>query len=96
MPRAYFHISKSYGISENNCYYTIRFIEELLIESGQFTLSGRKALTKRNIEFAKRLLGTNVCMVDLSHNQIGVQGAAVEFAEYLQERKRKHAFVWLI
>ena len=23
--RTYFHISKSYGISESNCYYTIRY-----------------------------------------------------------------------
>lgn len=49
--RTYFHISKSYGISESNCYYTIRFIEEALIKSGQFTLPGRKALLKSDMDY---------------------------------------------
>ena len=49
--RAYFHISKSYGIRESNCYYTIRFIEEALIKSGQFTLPGRKALLKSDMDY---------------------------------------------
>ncbi|WP_148204996.1 IS5-like element ISCaa3 family transposase [Candidatus Amoebophilus asiaticus] len=54
--RTYFHISKSYGISESNCYYTIRFIEEALIKSGQFTLPGRKALLKSDMEYAVILI----------------------------------------
>jgi len=49
--RTYFHISKSYGISESNCYYTIRFIEEALIKSGQFTLPGRKVLLKSDMDY---------------------------------------------
>jgi hypothetical protein len=49
--RTYFHISKSYGISESNCYYTVRFIEESLIKSGQFSLPGRKALLKSNMKY---------------------------------------------
>lgn len=49
--RTYFHISKSYGISESNCYNTIRFVEEALIKSGKFSLPGRKALLKSNIEY---------------------------------------------
>ena len=34
--RTYFHISRSYGISESNCYYIVRFIEDSLIKSGHF------------------------------------------------------------
>jgi hypothetical protein len=49
--RTYFHISRSYGISESNCYQTIRFVEDTLIKSGQFNLPGRKALLKSEIEY---------------------------------------------
>jgi Helix-turn-helix of DDE superfamily endonuclease len=49
--RTYFHISKNYGISESNSYYTIRFIEDSLIKSGCFTLPGRKALLKSDMEY---------------------------------------------
>jgi len=49
--RTYFHISKSYGISESNCYYTIRFVEDTLIKSGEFNLPGRKELLKSGIEY---------------------------------------------
>lgn len=49
--RTYFHISKNYGISESNSYYTIRFIEDSLIKSGCFSLPGRKALLKSEMEY---------------------------------------------
>lgn len=49
--RTYFHISTSYGISESNCYYNIRFIEDTLIKSGDFNLPGRKALLKSDVEY---------------------------------------------
>jgi hypothetical protein len=49
--RTYFHISKNYGISESNSYYTIRFVEDSLIKSGCFSLPGRKALLKSDIEY---------------------------------------------
>src|ERR1700755_3025224 len=49
--RTYFHISKNYGISESNSYYTIRFIEDSLIKSGCFSLPGRKALLKSDMEY---------------------------------------------
>lgn len=49
--RTYFHISTSYGISESNCYYAIRFVEDTLIKSGEFNLPGRKALLKSDVEY---------------------------------------------
>ena len=49
--RTYFHISRSYGISESNCYYIVRFIEDSLIKSGHFNLPGRKALLKSNVSY---------------------------------------------
>ena len=42
--RTYFHISRSYGISESACYRNIRWVENTLIKSGKFSLPGRKAL----------------------------------------------------
>jgi len=49
--RTYFHISTSYGISESNCYQTVRFVEDTLIKSGHFNLPGRKALVKSDVEY---------------------------------------------
>jgi len=42
--RTQFHIAQSYGISESAVCRTIQKIEDALINSGQFTLPGKKAL----------------------------------------------------
>ena len=49
--RTYFHISRSYGISESACYRNIRWIEDTLIKSGRFSLPGRKALLKSDMDY---------------------------------------------
>lgn len=49
--RTYFHISSNYGISESNCYYTIRFVEDTLIKSKCFSLPGRKQLLKSDMDY---------------------------------------------
>jgi hypothetical protein len=49
--RTYFHISRSYGISESACYRNIRWVENTLIKSGKFSLPGRKALLKSDVEY---------------------------------------------
>ena len=49
--RTYFHISRSYGISESSCYRNIRWVEDTLIKSGVFSLPGRKALLKSDVEY---------------------------------------------
>jgi len=61
--RTYFHISTNYGISESNCYYTIRFVEDALIKSGKFNLPGRKALLKSDVEY-------EVIMVDATESPV--------------------------
>ena len=48
--RTYFHISRSYGISESACYRNIRWVEDTLIKDGKFSLPGRKALLKSDVE----------------------------------------------
>ena len=49
--RTYFHISQSYGLSESRCYSIIRWVEDTLIKSGGFSLPGRKALLKSDMQF---------------------------------------------
>ena len=40
--RTYFHISESYGLSESNTYYAIKWVEDVLIKDGSFSLPGKK------------------------------------------------------
>ena len=49
--RTYFHISRSYGISESACYRNIRWVEDTLIKDGKFSLPWRKALLKSDVEY---------------------------------------------
>lgn len=49
--RTYFHISQSYGISESGAYKTIRWVEDTLIKCREFSLPGRKALLKSDMEY---------------------------------------------
>ena len=61
--RTYFHISTNYGVSESNCYYNIRFVEDTLIKSGHFTLPGRKTLIKSDV-------GYEVVLVDATKSPV--------------------------
>jgi len=54
--RTYFHISKSYGISESTAYKTARWIEDTLIKHPDFALPGRKSLLKSDVEYAVVLI----------------------------------------
>lgn len=49
--RTYFHIAKSYGVSESSSYKTIKWIEDTLIKDPLFALPGRKALLKSDMEY---------------------------------------------
>jgi hypothetical protein len=48
--RTYAHVAASYGMSENQIFRIIRWVEEALIKDGTFSLSGRKALLKSDVE----------------------------------------------
>lgn len=61
--RTYFHVSKSYGISEGYAYKTIRWVEDTLIKSKIFSLPGRKALLKSDVEY-------ELVLVDASEHPI--------------------------
>lgn len=49
--RTYFHIGTNYNLSESNAYQAIKWIENTLIKSGKFSLPGRKALLKSDVEY---------------------------------------------
>jgi transposase len=61
--RTYFHISKSYGVSESTAYKTVRWVEDTLIKHPDFALPGRKALLKSDMEY-------EVVLVDASETPI--------------------------
>lgn len=54
--RTYACIGISYGLSESNAYATIRWIEDVLIQSKEFRLPGKKALLKSDYEFETILI----------------------------------------
>lgn len=49
--RTYFHIGKSYGVSESSAYKTVKWVEDTLIKHPKFALPGRKELLKSDIEY---------------------------------------------
>lgn len=61
--RTYFHLGKSYNLSESACYRTCRWVEDTLIRSKVFSLPGRKALLKSDTEF-------EVILVDAAESPI--------------------------
>ena len=49
--RTYAHIAASYGIAESNMYRNIKWIEEVLIKDGTFSIPGKKELLKNDVEY---------------------------------------------
>ena len=58
--RTYFHIGKSYGISESAAYKTIKWVEDTLIKHPDFALPGRKELLKSDVEYEVVLVDATV------------------------------------
>ena len=61
--RTYFHISRSYGISESTCYRNIRWVEDTVIKSGKFSLPGRKTLVESDSDY-------EVILIDVTETPI--------------------------
>ena len=49
--RTYAHIAVGYGVSESQIFRIIKWVEDTLIKDGTFSLPGRKALLKSDMEF---------------------------------------------
>jgi len=61
--RTYAHIGVSYGISESKAFTNILWVENVLIQSREFSLPGKKALLKSDFEF-------DVVLVDATESPI--------------------------
>ena len=61
--RTYFHLGSSYGLSESACYRSCKWVEDVLIKSGRFSLPGRKALLKKEVAY-------EVVLVDATESPI--------------------------
>jgi hypothetical protein len=61
--RTQFHIEQSWGIHETTVGRIVRKIENLLIQSGEFCLSGKKALHSTETKW-------NVLLIDVSESPI--------------------------
>lgn len=61
--RTYFHLGRSYGLSESACYRSCRWVEDTLIKSGEFSLPGKKELLKSDVEY-------EVILIDATENSI--------------------------
>lgn len=61
--RTYFHLGKSYGLSESACYRNCRWIEDTLIKSKAFSLPGKKVLLKNDEQW-------EVILVDATESPI--------------------------
>jgi len=49
--RTYAHIAVGYGVSESQIFRMIKWVEDTLVKDGTFSLPGRKALLKSDVEF---------------------------------------------
>ena len=49
--RTYFHIAKTYEVSESSAYRTSRWVENTLIKHSDFALPGRKALHRSDMHY---------------------------------------------
>jgi hypothetical protein len=49
--RTYAHIAVGFELSESQIFRIIKWVENTLIQSGIFSLPGKKALVKSNVEY---------------------------------------------
>jgi len=74
--RTYAHIAASFDLDESNMYRTIRWVEDTLIKDGTFSLPGRKALLKSDMEFEVILIDATETPVERPKRgkNFGIQG----------------------
>ena len=77
--RTYAHKAASYGIAESNIYRVIKWVEDTLIWDGTFSLPGRKAPLKSDMEY-------EVILVDETESPI--ERPKKSKSDTIPERKR--------
>jgi len=94
--RTYFHLGKSYDLSESACYRSCRWIEDTLIKSARFSLPGKKALLKSDVEFKTVLIDAVESPIERPKKKSSSQKAnkkAEQQTKALLLRKEKKAYV---
>lgn len=74
--RTYFHVGQSYGVSESAAYRNCRWVEDTLIQSGQFSLPGRKALQKSDHEFEVILIDASESPIERPKKKYGTKSGS--------------------
>jgi hypothetical protein len=69
--RTYFHLGHSYGVSESACYRACRWVEDVLIKSGVFTLPGKKELLKSDMEYEVLLIDASETPIERPKKKLG-------------------------
>jgi hypothetical protein len=59
----YFRLGQSYGVSESTAWYISRWVEDTLIKDKQFSLPGKKALLKSDMQF-------EIVLIDASESPV--------------------------
>jgi len=62
--RTYAHIAVGYGLSESQIFRIVRWVEDTLIKDGTFSLPGRKALLKSDVEYEVILIDDTETPID--------------------------------
>lgn len=94
--RTYFHLGKSYDLSESACYRSCRWVEDTLIKSSRFSLPGKKALLKSDIEFEVVLIDAAESPIERPKKKSSLQKThkkAEQQTEALLLREEKKAYV---
>ena len=71
--RTYFHLGKSYGLSESTCYRNCRWIEDTLIKSRAFSLPGKKVLLKNDKQWEVILVDATESPIERPKKKSAVQ-----------------------
>lgn len=94
--RTYFHLGKSYDLSESACYRSCRWVEDTLIKSARFSLPGKKALLKSDVEFEVVLIDAAESPIERPKKKSSSQEANKKTKQQteallLREEKKAHS-----
>lgn len=71
--RTYFHLGRSYDLSESACFRACRQVEDVLIKSGEFSLPGKKALLKSDMEYEVILIDASESPIERPKKKLGIR-----------------------
>jgi len=81
--RTYAHIAVNYGLSESQIFRIVKWAENIFIKDGTFSLPGKKALLKSNIEY-------KVILIDATESPIErPKKNRIKCAKKIKNRKNK-------